>query len=50
MLPCAELLALLRAGSAEQTIADGLHEFLIGIEAMCARLGEQVIDRYMSLE
>jgi len=49
-LPCADLLTLLRTGSAEQTFADGLHEFLIGIEAMCARLAERIFDRYMSLE
>jgi uncharacterized alpha-E superfamily protein len=49
-LPCADLLRILRAGSAQQTIADGLHEFLIGIEAMCARLAGHVFDHYMSLE
>ncbi|HTY56906.1 MAG TPA: alpha-E domain-containing protein [Candidatus Binataceae bacterium] len=48
--PCADLLAMLRNGTAEQTILDGLHEFLIRIENMCARIGEQVFDRYMSLE
>jgi uncharacterized alpha-E superfamily protein len=47
---CAELLAKLHAGSADQTIADGLHEFLIGVEADCARLASHVFDRYMSLE
>ncbi|HUY19324.1 MAG TPA: alpha-E domain-containing protein [Candidatus Binataceae bacterium] len=49
-LPYADLLGVLRAGSAEQTIAGGLHEFLIGIEAMYARLAEQVFDHYMALE
>jgi uncharacterized alpha-E superfamily protein len=47
---CAELLTLLRDGCAAQTIAGGLHEFLIGIETMCARLAAQVFDRYLSLE
>jgi uncharacterized alpha-E superfamily protein len=47
---CADLLTTLRAGCAEQTIAAGLHEFLIGIETSCARLADQIIDRYMSLE
>ncbi|HTW87305.1 MAG TPA: alpha-E domain-containing protein [Candidatus Binataceae bacterium] len=46
---CDELLTLLRNGSAEKTIASGLHEFLIGVEAMCARLAAQVFDRYLSL-
>ncbi|HVB80952.1 MAG TPA: alpha-E domain-containing protein [Candidatus Binataceae bacterium] len=48
--PCGELLAMLHAGSADQTIAEGLHEFLIGVEAGCARLADHVFDRYMSLE
>lgn len=48
--PCAELLSILHAGEADQTIADGLHEFLIGVEAGCARLADHVFDRYMSLE
>jgi uncharacterized alpha-E superfamily protein len=45
--PCAELLA---AGSADQTIAGGLHEFLIDVETKCARLADHVFDRFMSLE
>jgi uncharacterized alpha-E superfamily protein len=48
--PCAELLAMLEAGSADQTIAAGLHEFLIDVESRCARLSDHVFDRYMSLE
>jgi uncharacterized alpha-E superfamily protein len=48
--PCTDLLSLLRNGSAELTIAGGLHEFLIGIESMCARLSDQLFDRYLSLE
>ncbi len=47
---CAELLAMLRAGSADQTIAAGLHEFLIDVETRCAHLADHVFDRYMSLE
>ncbi len=49
-LPCDELLSMLHAGSADQTIAGGLHEFLIDVEARCARLADYVFDRYMSLE
>jgi uncharacterized alpha-E superfamily protein len=48
--PCAELLAMLHAGTADRTIADGLHEFLIDVEARCAQLADHVFDRYMSLE
>jgi uncharacterized alpha-E superfamily protein len=48
--PCAELLGMLHAGSADQTIAAGLHEFLIDVETRCARLANHVFDRYMSLE
>jgi len=48
--PCAELLAMLHAGSADQTIAGGLHEFLIDVETKCARLADHVFDRFMSLE
>lgn len=48
--PCAELLSMLHEGSASQTIAGGLHEFLIDVEARCARLADYVFDRYMSLE
>ena len=48
--PCAELLAMLDGGSANSTIQSGLHEFLIGVEAGCARLSDHVFDRYMSLE
>jgi uncharacterized alpha-E superfamily protein len=48
--PCAELLAMLHGGSAAKTIQDGLHEFLIGVEADCARLSDHIFDRYMSLE
>jgi uncharacterized alpha-E superfamily protein len=48
--PCAELLAKLHAGSADQTIKDGLHEFLLGVEAGCARLADDVFDRFMALE
>ena len=48
--PCAELLAMLHGGSATTTIESGLHEFLIGVEAGCARLSDHVFDRYMSLE
>ncbi len=48
--PCAELLSMLHAGSADQTIAGGLHEFLIDVEARCADLANHIFDRYMSLE
>jgi len=48
--PCAELLAMLHEGSADQVIADGLHEFLIDVEARCARLSDHVVERFMSLE
>ena len=49
--PCADLLAMLHAGSADQTIAGGLHEFLIRVEARCARLADHVFDgEYMALE
>ncbi len=48
--PCAELLSMLHEGSADQTIADGLHEFLIDVETRCAHLADHVFDRYMSLE
>ena len=41
---------MLHAGSADQTIAAGLHEFLIDVETRCARLANHVFDRYMSLE
>ena len=48
--PCGELLAKLHAGSADQTIKDGLHEFLLGVEADCARLADDVFARFMALE
>jgi uncharacterized alpha-E superfamily protein len=48
--PCEGLLSMLQAGSADQTITDGLHEFLIDVETSCARLADHIIDRYMSLE
>jgi uncharacterized alpha-E superfamily protein len=48
--PCAELLTKLHAGSADQTIKDGLHEFLLGVEADCARLADDVFARFMALE
>jgi len=48
--PCGELLAKLDAGSADQTIKDGLHEFLLGVEADCARLADDVFARFMALE
>jgi len=48
--PCGELLAKLHAGSADQTIKDGLHEFLLGVEADCARVADDVFARFMALE
>jgi hypothetical protein len=41
---------MLHAGSADQTIAGGLHEFLIDVETKCARLADHVFDHFMSLE
>lgn len=49
-LPCDNLLALLRTGSAAEMIASGLHEFLLKIERECARIAGQVYDDYMALE
>jgi uncharacterized alpha-E superfamily protein len=49
-LPCDDLLSMLRSGSAAETIASGLHEFLLKIERECGRIAEQVFDRYMALE
>jgi uncharacterized alpha-E superfamily protein len=48
--PCTELLSMVHSGDADETITEGLHEFLIGVEAGCARLADHVFDRYMSLE
>lgn len=48
--PCDDLLSLLSDGTADEIIAGGLHEFLLRIQAGCARIADHVFDQYMSLE
>ncbi len=50
-VPTARALASrLRSGSAKAAIKAGLHEYLLGIQEDCARIGDEVFARYLRFE
>jgi uncharacterized alpha-E superfamily protein len=49
-LPCADLLATLRAGCAADVIGGGLHEFLLYVQSQCAHISDTIAEQYMSLD
>ncbi|HUO05209.1 MAG TPA: alpha-E domain-containing protein [Candidatus Binataceae bacterium] len=50
-LPAArELASRLRTGSASAIIEDGLHEYLLGIQGDCAKIGDEVFAKYLRFE
>ena len=48
--PAGHLLSVLRSGCAPDTIANGLHEFLVTTQRECADLADQLFNLYMSHE
>lgn len=50
-IPSAHALGVrLRAGAASTVIESGLHEYLLGIQQDCARIGEEVFTEYLKFE
>jgi uncharacterized alpha-E superfamily protein len=50
-VPAAHALGVrLRAGAAATVIESGLHEYLLGIQEDCARIGEEVFAEYLKFE
>jgi uncharacterized alpha-E superfamily protein len=48
--PADHLLSILRKGCARDTIANGLHEFLVTMQRECANVADQIFNMYMSYE
>lgn len=50
-VPAARMLAQrLHSGSAHKVIGKGLHEYLLGVQEDCRRIGDEVFARYLSFE
>jgi uncharacterized alpha-E superfamily protein len=48
--PAEHLLSVLRKGCARDTIAHGLHEFVVATQRECANVADQIFNMYMSYE